>query len=380
MLNINCFYFLFLIKNSGSNNKRRVDIDQSNVLTSGRNRNKVSQEAQIGASNLNRAPPALPITDINKSTNLSTKPPKNPSNSKLHRGVAKPNDKSNKQYPKQTNESVELISSPPLSSSYLVYSSAPASAPLSKQSKSETAVNFKVPGNMVSMDHVKEFQTIFGDRTSENETIKSLMTTIQGQLTNAHDRDKFHHDENTKRISSNSMSPFENANIMRANNMMSTTSEVSYYNNMMYTTSKIPSHMMMHTPTNYMMPITSTVPSHMMMHTPNNNMMPTTSTVPSHMMMHTPTNNMMHTPINNMMPTTSAVPAQMMMHTPSNNMMHTTLTGEVPMTYTSQGVPMMMPTSYEAPMMMYGAATPGAPINYNYSNYTPTTSENSSNK
>ena len=57
------------------------------------------------------------------------------------------------------------------------------------------------------------------------------------------------------------------------------------------------------------------------------------------------------------------------MHTPTNNMMPTTLTGEVPMTYTSQGLSMMMPTRY-------GPATPGAPINCNYSNYAPTTSEN----
>ena len=67
---------------------------------------------------------------------------------------------------------------------------------------------------MVSVEHVKEFQTIFGYRTSGNETIISLMTTIQGQHTNAHERDKFHHDENTKRVSSNSMSPFENVNII----------------------------------------------------------------------------------------------------------------------------------------------------------------------
>ena len=202
------------------------------------------------------------------------------------------------QYPKQTNESVELISSPPLSSSYLVYSSAPAHQHHSVI-KSETAVNSKVPGNMVSVEHVKEFQTIFGYRTSGNETIISLMTTIQGQHTNAHERDKFHHDENTKRVSSNSMSPFENVNIMRVNNMMPATSEVSYYNKMMYTTSAVPSHSLMHTPTN--------------------NMMPTTSAVPSHSMMHAPTNNYM-------MPTTSAVPAQMMIHTPTNNIVPTTLT------------------------------------------------------
>ena len=110
----------------------------------------------------------------------------------------------------------------------------------------------------------------FGYRASGNETIISLMTTIQGQHTNAHERDKFHHDENTKRVSSNSMSPFENVNIMRVNNMMPATSEVSYYNKMMYTTSAVPSHSLMHTPTNNMMPTTSAVPSHSMMHTPTN--------------------------------------------------------------------------------------------------------------